>query len=397
MKKQAAWPRIAALDMIMLCYSFNVAVIGQMFASIRGVYDLTNAEASMLTSVQSIGALAAVLLCILLMDVLNKPKITTISGLIYFALFLTIGLSVPLAMLFAVFVGMGVFGGLVDTISNSVMTETVSRQPEKYINLMHTLFALGAMVSPVIAQQINAAAGIKAVFYSFGGFALLWAVYMGVAFRKNMKSGLVVRRESLRERAKSLAGFFRLPGMAQVIIISVLLSCWQGSAMLYTSSMVAGVSGNEADGALALTVFFAGVMLSRLIYARFASRVSAGRMLGISNLMGAFCWLAAMLVPGVVPKIVLIGLAAFMCGNNYPVVISAACNIAPAHTAAAAGTVMLGSNVAVIALVPVIGALADATSLGSAMMVAAVPLAAIFPFGLMLHNKMHTAGAGEAS
>jgi fucose permease len=391
MKKEAAWPRIAALDMLMLCYSFNVAVIGQMFDSIRAAYRLTIAEASLLTSVQSIGGFAAVILSIVLMDVLNKQKITTIAGLVYFVLFLTVGLSVPLVLLFAVFVGMGLFGGVVDTITNSVMTETVPRHPEKYINLMHMLFAFGAMVSPVIAQQVNAAAGMQTVFYAFGGFALIWAVYMVVAFRKNMRSGLVVRRESLRERMKSLAGFYRLPGMAQVFIIAVLMSCWQCSAMLYTSSMVAKVSGNEADVALALTVFFAGVMVSRLIYARFASRFSAGRMLGFSNLIGAALWLAAMLVPGVVLKIVLIGLSAFMCGNNFPVNISAACRIAPAHTAAAAGTVMLGSYVAIFAFVPAIGALADASDLGSAMIFAAVPLVLLFPFALRLHKKMQTA------
>ncbi len=394
MKREAEWPRIAALDMLLLCYSFNVAVIGQMFDSIRTAYRLSIAEASLLTSVQSIGGFAAVILCILLMDVLNKPKITSIAGLVYFVLFLTVGMSVPLVLLFAVFVGMGLFGGVVDTMTNSVMAETVSRQPEKYINLMHMLFAFGAMVSPVVAQQVNAAAGMQAVFFAFGGFALIWAVYMAVAFRKNIKSGLVVRRESLRERIKSLVGFYRLPGMAQVFVIAVLMSCWQCSAMLYTSSMVARVSGNEADGALALTVFFAGVMVSRLIYSPFASRFSAGLMLGFSNLVGAAFWLAAMLVPGVVPKIVLIGISAFLCGNNFPVNISAACRIAPTHTAAASGTVILGNYVAMFVFVPAIGALADASDLGSALAVAAVPLAALFPFALRLHKKVYAAGAG---
>jgi fucose permease len=253
------------------------------------------------------------------------------------------------------------------------------------------LFAFGAMASPMIAQQINAAAGMQAVFYAFGGFALLWAAFMGVAFRKNMVSAMVVRRESLRERIKNLASFYRLPGMAEVTIIAVLMSCWQCSAMMYTSSMVAQVRGNEADGALALTVLFSGIMLSRLIYARFASRFSAGRMLGFSNLLGAALWVAAMLVPAVVPKIALIGLSAFMCGNNFPVDISAACRIAPANTAAGAGTVILGSYIAMFAFMPAIGALADAVGLGRAMIATAVPLLALFPFALGLHKKMRAA------
>jgi len=391
MKRQAEWPKIMALDMLMLCYSFNVAVIGQMFDSIKSVYRLDEiATASMLKSVQSVGELTAVILCILLMDVLNKPKIVTIASLVYFALLFTVGLSVPFALLFVVFAGMGLFGGVVDTITNSVMSETVSRQPEKYLNLMHMLLAFGAMVSPVVAQKIDAAAGMQAVFLAFGGFALIWAAFMAAAFRKNMRSGLAVRRESLRERIKSLAGFYRLPGMPQVFAIAVLMCCWQASAMLYTSSMVAAISSKE-EGALALTVFFAGFMLSRLIYSRFASRFSAGLMLGFSNLAGAALWLAAMLVPDVVPKIVLIGLSAFMCGNNFPVNVAAACRIAPAYTAAAAGTVMLGSSIATFVFVPAIGALADASSLGSAMIAAAVPLVALFPFAMSLHKKVYAA------
>jgi fucose permease len=392
-RRSAVWPKIVALDMLLLCYSFNVAVVGQMFDPIRDAYRLTIAEGSMLPSVQSVGGFAAVLLCITFMDALNKRKVLAVAGVIYFVLFLSVGAALPLAALFAVFVGLGLFGGMVDTMTNSVMVETAPRRPEKFINMMHMLFALGATASPFIAQQLNAAIGLAGTFYAFGGFALLWAAFLVFAFRQDMGRRLIVRRESFRARLRSVAAVYRLPGMVEVGIVSALMSIWQIAAMLYTSSMAAQASGREEDGALALTVLFSGVMLSRLIYTRFASRVSPGRMLAYSNLAGAVAWTAAMLVPGVGLKIALVGVTALLCGNNFPVDISAACRIAPGDTAAASGTVIFGSYIASFAFMPAIGALADAVGLGQALIGAAVPLLALFPFALSLHKKMRAAKA----
>ena len=396
-KRQQIWLKVAAIDMLLLCYSFNMAVIGQMFDAIKKSYGLNIAQTSLLPAVQSVGGFAAVIICIAFMDSFNKQKVLVTAGVLYFILFILIGAITPLYILFSIFVFMGIFGGTLDTMTNAVMVDTAPRNTNRHVSLMHTLFAFGAVVSPLIAQQIHKTTGISGTFFVMGGFALVWALYSVIVFRNSVKQKYIKSKISFSSRMKEMISVYKKPGMIEVGVIAILFSCWQLTAMLYTSSMISGLSGSQADGALALSVLFIGMMISRLIYTRFSTRFSEGLVLAVGNFLGMVAWVIAILVPGLVLKIVLIGVTSFFCGNNFPVGIMAACKIAPQNTAAASGTVILGSYIALFFFTPSIGALADSMGLNNAMIFSAVPLLLLVPVALLLYKKMKTAKNQEFS
>lgn len=78
-----------------------------------------------------------------------------------------------------------------------------------------------------------------------------------------------------------------------------------------------------------------GMMLSRFLFSRIADRFSQGHVIAITCFMGAIIWIIAMLVNGITLKIVLVGVSAFFCGNNFPIIFSKACKLAPKKTATA--------------------------------------------------------------
>lgn len=386
--KKMLWMKIIAIDMLFLCFSINVSIVGQMFEPIKGAYSLDLTQGGALLSYQSIGGLLLAGLSIIFIDALNKTKVLVIAGLTLCACLILIGATSPLVTLFIIFTILGFSGGVINNLSNSVMVETVTEKSERYLNFMHMLFSLGSVVTPVLSQAIYPICGLNGVFFIFGGFAFLWAVYAAFAFNEKMKRKLVQRRLSFREQCRSAIGVFKISGMKPVFVISIMISAWQLTAVYYISSYFTGISGDAMNGAAALSVLFLGMMVSRLCYSKFADRFSKGRVLMITNAFGVFAWLAVFIVPEITAKIVMIGLTALICGNNFPITFSSACRIAPENTATASSIVILGYYIAVLLFIPAIGYLGDVINLGNALLFCALPLIAIIPTGFVLHKRM---------
>lgn len=383
------WMKVLALDMLMLCFSFSVSVMGQMFESIKEIYFLNFTQASLLLSIQSIGGLVLALICILYIDALNKTKILVICGLLLCSLLMIIGAIPPLFLLFVIFILLGFSGGAINTLSNPIMMETVPSRAEKHINFMHMIFSFGSVLAPIISQMIESAYGLPGVFIILGGFALCWAVYSLFAFRSKANNKPDIEKISSKERLKEAIKVFKIQGIKQIFFISIMITSWQLSVIYYLSSYISELNQSAREGAIALSVLFLGMMISRLIYTRIADKYAPGMVLMISNFLGMLTWLGVFIVQGFLIKIIMVGLSAMFCANNFPIAFSSACKLAPKNTAAASGFVTLGYYIAMFVFIPIIGTLGDVIGLNKALVFAVIPLMIIIPAAYFLHRKMY--------
>jgi predicted MFS family arabinose efflux permease len=250
------------------------------------------------------------------------------------------------------------------------------------------VFSLGAVLAPIVSQTIYTAYGLSGVFFILGGVALCWAVYSAFAFRNKMRTKFVVEKISLKQRLNATVQVLRKPGIKQIFFISIMITSWQLSAIYYLSTYFSSLSTNSIDGAIALSVFFLGMMVSRLLYARIADRYPQGWVFLFSNLLGMLTWLAVFIVPSIQVKMILVALSAMLCANNFPIAFSCACRLAPKNSAAASGFVTLGYYIAIFAFIPIIGSIGDAIGLSNALVFAAIPLLFIVFASFFLHKQM---------
>ncbi len=252
---------------------------------------------------------------------------------------------------------------------------------------MHMLFSLFAIIAPIVAQTLYDFGGLAGVFLIIGGFGLCWAVYASIAFRSQTRSMAPVKR-SFGENLASAKDVFLKPGMKQILLLSIMISAWQLGAIYFVSSYTRDIGGTAHQGAMALSALFGGMMLSRLLYSRIADKFRPGHVLMLSNLLGILAWVGLIVVQGIAAKTIMIGTAAFFCGNNFPIAFLSTCRIAPENSATASGFVILGYYIATFAFVPIIGALGDAMGLGKAFLFIGVPLLFVLLAAYMLQKRM---------
>ena len=384
---RTTWLKVIAVDMLLVCFSLNVSVIGQMLESIKETYMLNLTQSGMLVSVQSIGGLVLAILCILYIDALNKTRFLVICGFVLCLMLMAIGAIPPLFLLFVIFALSGFSGGAVNTLTNPVLLETVPRRPERFIAFMHMLFSLFAIIAPIIAQTLYDFGGLTGVFLIIGGFGLCWACYAQIIFRGQMPKS-VVPRLSFGKRLLVAKDVFLKPGMKQILFLSTMMAAWQLGAIYFASSYIRDLGGTAHEGAMALSVLFGGMMLSRLLYSRIADKFSPVRVLMLTNLMGILAWAGLLIADGIAAKTIIIGITAFFCANNFPIAFYSTYRIAPENSASASGFVVFGYYIATFAFIPIIGALGDTMGLGHAFLFIGIPLLFVLLAAYMLQKRM---------
>ncbi len=144
------------------------------------------------------------------------------------------------------------------------------------------------------------------------------------------------------------------------------------------ASFVEEAADVSVDTAVALMGgYFAGVVAGRALGSRLARRHAAHRLLAVALLVTAVGF--AVLWPAATPVQSLIGLTVIGLGlgNLFPLGLAIAISLAPDRAQLAGGRAVLASSLAVLLAPLTVGALADATSLTTA-------LAAIVPAALLL-------------
>jgi fucose permease len=156
------------------------------------------------------------------------------------------------------------------------------------------------------------------------------------------------------------------------------------------ATFVEDAAGVSADTAVSLMAgYFGGVLVGRIAGSRLARRHDPARLLALALAVAAVGF--AVLWPATAPAQALAGLVllGLGLGNLFPMGISVTVSLAPGRAVLASGRAVVTSSFAVILAPFTVGALADATSLTTALAVVPVVLA-LAAAGLTLVQRART-------
>ncbi len=235
----------------------------------------------------------------------------------------------------------------------------------------------------VALTEANVAASI-AYLVLIGMFALMAALHAG--WRAALLASLLVpvavrwtHRGSTFDTAapKEATGGRRLPRafwVAALVLLCTTAAEWCVTA--WGASFVEDVLDVSTDTAVSLMAgYFGGVLVGRVAGSRLARRFDPTRLLGWALAVAALGFVV--MWPSVAPAQALVGLALLGVGlgNLFPLGVSLAVTLAPDQAGAASGRAVAVASLAVLVAPLLVGTLADAGSLKSALTVVPVLLA----------------------
>ena len=253
--------------------------------------------------------------------------------------------------------------GAIDGGMNGLVLAVTESASGRALNLLHLFFSVGALAAPLaIGWLVIAGVPWQATMVATGVAALVVAAAVASTA---MPSG---RRERPADRspAPSASGASRVS--APLVLLAVAIGCYVAAEIAVSSWTVRFLDDVPFEIAtLALSGFWAGIALGRLMAARWGHRFSHSSLAATSVAMAGVAVMAAVLAPSPTIAIAAFAIAGVASGPVFPLIVAISGDLFPERVAAVAGALTAAAVVGGIVYPPLVGILSSSLGLGAGL------------------------------
>jgi fucose permease len=298
----------------------------------------------------------------LLTERLGRRVILVLAVLLLAIGYLTLAIAPSWAVFLVAAIPTGLAGGAIDAGTNGLILDLYPDALGRALNRLHLFFSLGALSAPLaVGQLLGAGVAWQTVILATGLTVAPLALLLVVADvppGRHTPAGNDPRR-------LALAG--------PLLLLAIAIGCYVGSEIGVSNWLVRFLDAaplGVATGALSL--FWGGLTIGRLVLARFGDRFDHLRSAIVASLVASAALAAAVVVPSLPASVVLFGLVGFAFGPIYPLIMAVGGERFPGRSAAVSGILGASAVAGSVIYPPAMGFLSVSVGLTAAMLGAAV-------------------------
>src|SRR5215210_4692242 len=254
----------------------------------------------------------------------------------------------------------GVGCGALDGAANGLILDLYPSSRGRSLNLLHFFFSAGAFASPfVVGRAVEGGVAWQALLIA----TAVVSAPIALAFaRASMPSGRTAATESGEPRAALLFNPFLV---ALGLAIAFYVACEIGVSNWLVRFLAAAPLGVATT---ALTSFWAGLTVGRLVSARIGDRFDHTAFATVASVATALAIGVAVAAPSLELAIAAFSVAGLFCGPIFPLIVAVGGERFPDRSAAVGGYLATAAVVGGITYPPVMGLLSVTVGLPAAML-----------------------------
>ncbi len=372
-------PVTIVVFLLVLAYGISFTMIGPLMPHLLERYGLKLAEGGTIVSIQNLSGLIAIIFCGLFGDRLDKKFFVGLSVGLFTVSLLGIGLAPNFPLLMAIFFVFGIGSRAFDTLSNALISDLHGDRRSQVLNVLHTFFGIGAFLGPLFVFTVTDAGISWDKTFLYLGY-LTAALFLGYILI--VLSG--AKKEAGGAAVKSGDGI----GLASIFTHSRM---WVLGFILFIHMGVLGVlitwlplfaSGSTDAGAFmssfALSVFWIGIILSRILLSRLSVHFGEVFMIRWGSLLSVLIFTPALVLGDAVILTIGTGIMGLFVGFTIPYLMSLGCGWYPDKSAAVTSMLFIFGFISVAAYPWASGLLGDHYGLIAAMSLVVVSQVVLF-------------------
>jgi fucose permease len=249
---------------------------------------------------------------------------------------------------------------------NALVLDLFPRSRGRALNLLHVAYGVGALAAPLLLAWAVGAGAPWQSLYTATGIAVLVAM-AGLALTIPSHPIALPAPVECTTSEATTPGSGRLPLFLLVMAVSV--ACYVAAEAGVSDWLVRYlVALPLGEASLALTLFWGGIAVGRLVFARLGNRVDPGSAAPALGIAGGALLLVALLAPVGTLTPLLFGAVGLAFGPIFPLVVAAAGARMPGQSATVTGTLITAAVVGAVVYPPAIGFLSGVIGLHAAML-----------------------------
>ena len=235
------------------------------------------------------------------------------------------------------------------------------------LNLLHVAYGVGALMAPLLLAAL-VALGVPWQWLMTGSGVAMAVAAVGLAL--TVPPDPVLHASAPRD-GETAVRTRRLPLFLLVMAVSI--SCYVAAEAGVSDWLVRYLDALPiTQASLALTLFWAGIAVGRLVFARIGNRLDPQRSAVVLAVAGGALLTVALMLPISPASPLLFGAVGLAFGPIFPLMVAAAGARMPGESATVTGTLVFAAVVGAVVYPPAIGFLSDVIGLHAAMMGTAV-------------------------
>jgi fucose permease len=240
------------------------------------------------------------------------------------------------------------------------------------LNLLHVTYGVGALMAPLLLAAL-VALGVPWQWLMTGSGIAMAIAAVGLALtvppdpvlHASTAHGEAGRVAEIAARGRRLPLF--------LLVMAVSITCYVAAEAGVSDWLVRYLDALPiTQASLALTLFWAGIAVGRLVFARIGNRLEPQRSAAVLAVAGGAMLAVALVLPISSASPLLFGAVGLAFGPIFPLMVAAAGARMPGESATVTGTLVFAAVVGVVIYPPAIGFLSDVIGLQAAMMGTAV-------------------------
>ncbi len=364
----------------MCAYSISVNMYGTIMPQLVSFYNISLVQASTLNIINDSSQTIIMVFMLFVADKLDKRKLLTFSAFCYgVTLFLVSTAASTYIILLMLRVCMGMFGGLVNNLTTTYISDLYGEDRTKYISILHTLFAIGSLLGPIFAAMSIETYSWQFSYLSLGIVIGLGAILFIVALKitgvPKVKAGLSEKNEKIvipyKEMLKNKNLFALCIGNFLLSSVTFFM-LWLPTYLTLNDSSLYTVEATT----LIMTSTSVGMIISRILLGSFSPKIfSASFYLKWASLLTAILLAGVLLINTYTIWIVGIFIFGILSGATFTANVILACKEYPEFSATATAITGAFSMIGSMGLNAVVGALGD---MGKHKIAMFIPVTLIF-------------------
>ena len=361
---------------------FLCLILFALFSTSQGVlltpmvahYGLTESQQGATNAALNIGCAVALLTSLIVMGRVSKPKLMLMAFVLTILFILPGTLKPSFVLLTGMYLLVGVAVGYIDTLASSAIADLFhGKMAARMMGALHAMFGIGGMLSPVVMGGLMKGGlewnQVYLVLAGVGAAFALFVLPVGRGWVRDVTDG---KTETLRLSAGLLRKFFGSREQILLLVSVFMYAYYLGGMTVWTERFIDVELHNAQLGAIALSVFWLGMTICRLLAPMV--RISPLRYIQLSGLISALVLAAGILSGNAYIMCAAAVLTALLAGAVIPMILHVSCERFQINTMLAT-TVVLLCVYAGQALGPVvIGQMEGALSIGSGLLTCALTI-----------------------
>jgi fucose permease len=240
------------------------------------------------------------------------------------------------------------------------------------LNLLHVAYGVGALMAPLLLATF-VAAGVPWQWLMTGSGIAVAIAGLGLALTVPPDPVLhaSVSGVGAAGAVETAAHTRRLPLFLLVMAVSI--ACYVAAEAGVSDWLVRYLAALPlTQASLALTLFWGGIAVGRLVFARIGNRLDPQRSAAALAVGGGVLLTVALVLPISSMSPLLFGAVGLAFGPIFPLIVAAAGARMPGESATVTGTLVFAAVVGAVVYPPAIGFLSEVIGLQAAMMGTAV-------------------------